>query len=175
MADPKGVLVVPVGFRSDGSIHAFELDSSDRLKVVVDSISNNLTVVQSDPGQLFVTWGATSKGARGEGIAETVSNTALAAGTNSLDLTAVPANAVYVIKAISCRYVGTVATVILRLILTISGVQHHIKSFSPVLSNVMDVLTLDYPLQTGDNVRLQVLNATLNDDAIVSGFYEKLV
>jgi len=33
MADPKGLLVVPVGFRSNGSLHAFEMDNSDRLKI----------------------------------------------------------------------------------------------------------------------------------------------
>jgi hypothetical protein len=54
MAEPKGLLVVPVGFRSDGSIHALELDASDRLKVLVDSITGNVTVVQSDPANLFV-------------------------------------------------------------------------------------------------------------------------
>jgi hypothetical protein len=35
MADPKGYLVVPVGFRADGSIHALELNTSDALKVEV--------------------------------------------------------------------------------------------------------------------------------------------
>jgi hypothetical protein len=35
MPDPQGLLVTPVGFRTDGSIHAFELDASDRLKIAV--------------------------------------------------------------------------------------------------------------------------------------------
>lgn len=54
MADPKGYLVVPVAFRSDGSIHGLELDNSDRLKVLVDSITGNVTVVQTDASQLLV-------------------------------------------------------------------------------------------------------------------------
>ena len=54
MADPKGLLVVPVGFRADGSIHALELDTSDRLKVLVDSVTGVIVVTQSDPENLKV-------------------------------------------------------------------------------------------------------------------------
>lgn len=54
MADPKGFLVVPVAYRADGTIHALELDTSDRLKVLVDSITGSVTVVQTTPANLTV-------------------------------------------------------------------------------------------------------------------------
>jgi hypothetical protein len=48
MADPKGLLVVPVGFRADGTIHALELDNSDRLKVIIDSVPAPLSSLTFD-------------------------------------------------------------------------------------------------------------------------------
>ena len=53
MADPKGFLVVPVGFRADGTIHALELDTSDRLKVLVDAITGSVIVTQTTPANLL--------------------------------------------------------------------------------------------------------------------------
>lgn len=54
MAEPKGLLVVPVGFRTDGSLHALELDNSDRLKVLIDSITGSVIVTQTTPDNLRV-------------------------------------------------------------------------------------------------------------------------
>lgn len=43
MAAPKGFLVVPVGFRNDGTLRALELTDDDKLKVQVSSsVLNNL-------------------------------------------------------------------------------------------------------------------------------------
>ena len=174
MADPKGVLVVPVGFRSDGSIHALELDNSDRLKVLVDSITGTVTVVQTDPTQLAVTWGATKKGARGAGKGDLVSNTALAAGTNTLNLTSVTAAHVWVIKSITMRYSGTVAGVALRSEFVIGGTVYEFQSVQPPVAGVFYGFLCDFPLAAGDNVRMAVTGATLNDDAFLYATYEDL-
>jgi len=152
MADPKGNLVTPVGFRSDGSIHALELDDSDRLKTYSPIFTNS----------------------RGVGKVSITSNTALAAGTNTLSMAVVPASHVYVIKNIAVLYVGTVAGVKLRISFVIGGVTGTIKDFTPVVSTNTEYIPVDFALQPGDNVIMVVSGATLNDDAHLTVLYEDI-
>lgn len=197
MADPKGMLVVPVGFRLDGSIHALELDNSDRLKVFIDPITGVVTVSQSDPAALLTgvhgwdgnTWQKMvvnasshlkndphlSKNGRGAGIGTLTQNLALAAGTNTLNDAVVPANHKYVVRNISAIYTGTVAGVQLNINLVIGGTVINIRSFTGITSGVANQVPIDFPMTAGDNVRLAILGATLNDDGFLYVIYEDLV
>ena len=174
MAEPKGFLVVPVGFRVDGSIHALELDTSDRLKVLVDAITGSVTVVQTDPSQLLVTLGGIKKGARGAGIQQNTSDTNLGAGTSTLALPDVPASHVYGVKSITFRYLGTVAGVTLRPRLNIGGTALEVTSIETPVSGHYYDKTLDFPLAAADNVELIVTGATAGDDVYLYAFYEDL-
>jgi len=89
MAEPKGYLVVPVGFRADGSLHALELNTSDHLKVevtntnlvetphvlldgainldtVAQSVSEGSMIVGIDQGAGVIKWDELPHGATGE-------------------------------------------------------------------------------------------------------------
>lgn len=196
MADPKGLLFVPVAFRSDGSIHALELDNSDRLKVVIDSITAALTVTQTTPSNLTVSnygWDGSAwqkllvdtnfslnvspiirTTGRGIGKGETIANTALAAGTNNLDGSAVPGNKVWIIKSVSVQYNGTVAGVKCRINLILPSGGFTIIDFIPMVSTVRQQFSLDFPMPATSYVQLQITGATLNDDGFLTYVYEEL-
>lgn len=102
------------------------------------------------------------------------SNTSLAAGTNTLNAPAVPANRVWVLNHIAMSYVGTVATVALY-VMIIDG-STTIRLFSQpsgVISDMYYNRQGGFILKAGANLRMVILNATLNDDAFLaaSGYY----
>lgn len=62
MADPKGFLVVPIGFRADGSLHSLELTDSDFLKVAVQSFPVQETDIYGWDGSTWIKLSVDSSG-----------------------------------------------------------------------------------------------------------------
>ena len=152
MANPNGNLVTPVGFRSDGSIHAIELDDNDRVLVNTDvEIAH---------------YGAT--------LISSLVNAALAAGTNTLNLPAVPVGHVHVLKSVSVNYTGVVAGVALRVSLVQGAITGALIDFTPVVSTIIYNVVVNIPLSAGMIVRLRVTGATLNDAAGITAFIEDI-
>ena len=163
MADPKGLLVVPVAFRADGSIHALELDNSDRLKVLVDSITGTVTI---------------------DGVSQYIFrpaqrntffiNGTLPAGTSNQTVLTVPAGETHRYTTVSFVYTGTVAGVTMVLfgydgsnIWTV-GVNN-----TPVSGNWV-VFTCNMILVAGNTILVAVGGATLGDTLIVSAIGERI-
>lgn len=180
MSSPKGKLVTPVGFRSDGSVHALELDNSDRLKVLLDAITAAIQVTQTTPANLTIASHGFVNSAWHKdplrfgysgNILEHVGSTTLAAGTNNFDTTAVPANKVHVITQMSMIYTGTAPTRIAASHSGLGTTRLFFAQLAPVSTGVYDRQGY-WVLTPGDFVRFQVTGATLNDDffGFISGF-----
>lgn len=153
MADPKGYLVVPVAFRTDGSLHALELDNSDRLKVLVDSITGTV-MVDGASGSLF----------RPVPNNTNKLNLSLPAGNSTQTVLTVPANQNWRMTFFSHRYVGTVASVTLISDVVIGADTMPFLSTPIVTSGTIYTIALNVLLPPGAVVQTRVFGATLNDD-----------
>jgi len=105
-------------------------------------------------------------------VSERKISTTLAAGTNSLSTTAVPAGEIHVYTHVSFYYAGTVATVTLTAYLNIGGSNKELAGVSPPVSSVIYDRQGWFVLAPGDTVQVYCFNATLNDDMAlnVAGF-----
>jgi hypothetical protein len=106
-------------------------------------------------------------------VYERVVNTALAAGVNNLDTSAVPAGRIWVVTSIACHYVGTVAGVVILVVIQQGANLLALYNVTAVVSNQYYDRQGQFILAAGDFVRLTVSGATLNDDArlFVNGYY----
>ncbi len=95
------------------------------------------------------------------------SNTALAAGTNNIDGTAVPAGEIWRLDNISVSYIGTVTNVRLYAILLSSAVEYLLYEQQPPVSIQEYDRQGNWILEPGEKIRLKVVGATLNDDAFL--------
>ena len=184
MAEPKGFLVVPLGFNPSGILRALELDESDRLKVLVDSITGivsvsldgqtgTLKVAQQSPSSLATGnhgWisGAWQKspipfGASGF-VEESLVSTTLPAGTSFLSGTACPAGEMWVISNIAIRYTGTVAGVTINARI-VNSVNIDVFGVTPPVSGQYYDRQGHWVIFPGGYVRQLIIGATLNDDA----------
>lgn len=93
-----------------------------------------------------------------------VSSDTLSAGSNTLNYTAVAANTVAVITNITLRYTGTVPTSIAAFAV-IGGTAYRIFTQLSPASNVVYTWQGWVVLAAGDNLRMVIAGATLNDDA----------
>lgn len=175
MADPKGNLVTPVGFRSDGSIHALELDNTDQLKIAATTVSGEVVVDGKTSGGVAT---PLLVDASGHPIIDGASpsllrpipksirfvNLALPAGTSTQTGLTVPANSIYRLTHFAMRYDGTVAGVKLYAIVN-TGVDSIVFAFvTPPVSGSVYPQVVNILLNAGWTVEVLVLGATLNDD-----------
>lgn len=174
MAEPKGLLITPLGFRADGTLHALELDNSDRLKVLIDALTGNLNVNIAASGITVPVAEQSWIYKRGVAVADAVDDVNLAAGANTLNGNVVPVGKKYVLRHMSSRYIGTVAGVMLIHRVDIGGIAYQLWSESPVVSNVFYGRALDIPLAAGERVSLSITGATLNDDGYLRAIYEDI-
>lgn len=174
MADPKGLLVVPVGYRADGSIHALELDNSDRLKVLIDSITGSVTVAQTNPANLQTglngwyggSWQKAPIPFGASGIVSGIySNTNLPAGTSTFNVATVPAGEYWNIKLFNVQAVTATAT-ILRCGATLNGSQVFTVEQRGITTNQIYINNCDIFLFPGDTIDFNIVGATLNDDLV---------
>jgi hypothetical protein len=172
MADPKGLLVVPVGFRSDGSIHALELDNSDRLKVLIDSITGSVTVIQTTPANLTVAnhgWigAAWKKQPVTIGYSaiksEQVTNLNAAAGTNTVDSGTVPAGEIWTINNISVFNNTSNITSIYGYAI-IGGVGVQIIYKAAPLASIATLYQGNLVLSPGDKISIVFFGCVAGDD-----------
>jgi len=138
----------------DGTdFRALLVDSSAHLQA--DVLSVPAVNVQQASGDKF--WGF-------HGIVEEgLSNTALAAGTNVLDGTAVPTGEIWQILCAGFLYLGTVPTGILLMVQGLAGGMSLLHQLLPG-SGYWYSLTINVYLQVGDYMQATVYGATLNDD-----------
>lgn len=146
--------------------------TSTGLMVPVRVDANGLLSIES-LGQVGGAWQKNPLAFGYSGVVKRVaSNVALAAGTNVLDDSAVPAGEIWVITNIATRYVGTVATVVIRVEIY-DGASGYVLYDA---GNLTSSLSVDrqgwWVLPSGYNLRATVFNATLNDDAylLATGF-----
>lgn len=106
------------------------------------------------------------------GVSDTVrgqvNNTTLAAGTNTLQGTAVPAGKIWVVTNISLRYIGTVAGVALFAQIVSGGTTYSLFNQTPPVSAVMYDRQGWWVLEEGDLIQYSITGATLNDDALLN-------
>lgn len=185
MGEPSGVVVVPVGYNPSDRLRALELDASDYLLVSLSALPSPLADLQLDANDhLLVAFQTPAKGLVGDhawisaawqkqpimqGYSDTLrltlSNTALAAGTNSLIVATVPAGEIWVIENISVRYVGTVTGVSIGAYFDEGGTLYVIYLISPPVTNAQYDRQGSWTLKPGDILRLFITGATANDDA----------
>lgn len=163
MADPKGNLVTPVAHRSDGSIHALELDDSDRLKVLVDAITGNVTVVYPE-NSLNNPVGSVMQGG----------DTTLAAGTNLMEIYTVPASQRIQLDVIAYRYVGTITNVIIAFSIIRNSVVSYLDRRTPIINSFVYIAYPQIILEAGDIIRCEAYFATLNDQMIADIFFRRI-
>ena len=153
MAAPKGRLVTPVAFDPSGYPRALNLDASDRLKILVDNVTNAITVTGAADTYLF----PTSRVKKYE-------NLNLPAGNSNQDLLEIPAGETWRIALLSYEYIGTVTSVKLSPYVCVGGVYAFINRCMSVESGAIYQEVLDVILNGGDTMGVRVTGATLNDD-----------
>ncbi len=93
-------------------------------------------------------------------------NTSLSAGTNYLTLTAVPANEVYVVRAASMVYNGTITNVQLRMYHhPVSAKDVYLYDVKPPVSGVYYCVQCDVVMAPGDQLAVLITGATATDTA----------
>lgn len=156
------------GLTSTGRMVPVLVDATGRPLVVLDAITGAAVPVTQGTSPWIVAADGGDKIFSVEApIALDVSNTALAAGSNTLTTTAVPVSKLWIITHISWKYVGTVATVQLVPFLTIGGVAVQVTSNIPPVSNQWYDRQGQFVMGAADTISLQILFATLNDDGFL--------
>lgn len=163
MADPKGLLVVPIGYRADGSLHALELDDSDRLKVLIDSVTGTLIVNGPSPSVLNPT-----------GINTRYENLNLPAGASVQTIFTVPANQTYQLTTFVQRYTGTVAGVSVTARIEDGATILQFFQQSPPVSGVFYTIVCDILLSAGNVLSCGLGGVTLNDDYLALAFCKRI-
>jgi hypothetical protein len=183
MGEPKGFLVLPIGYNPSDDLRSLELDASDNLKVVMGdtSLSAILTELQSKVETSDFVSGALSamnghKGWIGGAwqknplllgysaiISKALSNLSAAAGTNYLSSTAVPAGEIWVITTASMLNATTAFTQA-TIIVSISGNNQYFQSKASPIQNEKVIWNGQAILKEGDTVVGAFDGCTLNDD-----------
>lgn len=140
MPDPKGRLVTPVGFRSDGTIHSLALDGHDNLYVTFPSPS----------------------GVTPLGLGFAVSFT-LAGGTQDVVVATVPTSQTWRMTSYTYVYTGVVANVIMRRSAIIVGTTIFLDRVSGMTSGAGYGGPTDVTLNAGDSIGAHVIGATAGD------------
>jgi len=111
MAEPKGYLVVPVGFNPSGDIRALELDADDAVLMAIKSAAKGLV---GPHGWIDGAWQKNPLllGYSGP-IGDQINENNAAAGFDALLASAVPAGEIWVVTSVSGRDVTTAITKII--------------------------------------------------------------
>ena len=185
MPEPKGFLVVPVGFRADGTLRALELTDSDELKVALATATGSdlLTELQAklETADLELVSKILSNGPHGwisgvwqrnplsfgfSGQVERLwTDTNLSAGANTVDDSAVPAGEIWIITQLSIMYDGTAPDDIQFAIRTVAQQIELFEVKDPVPSIFYDRQGW-WILVQGDKLRLSCSGATAGNDLL---------
>ena len=166
MGDPKGLLVVPIGFGPTDLLRSLELDADDNLKVAFAAAAQGLV---GEHGWISGAW---QKNPLAFGYSERLSgrifDTALVAGTTILQVSVVPAGEIWVLTSVAMLYIGTSPTYIQMFINDTVALELIARQPAPVSDQLYDRQGW-WVLKAGDNVGYAVVGATLNDD--LYGYY----
>jgi hypothetical protein len=101
---------------------------------------------------------------------------ALAAGNNTLDIDAVPADEIWVVTNLAMRYTGTAPTR-MTVTLTIDSIGYSVYRQETVVSNEIYDRQGWWVLAEGDQISMVIIGATLNDAASIwaTGFITSIV
>ena len=161
MAAPKGKLVTPVAFDPSGYPLALEVDADGHLKVVFTSPAKGLV------GSHGYVGGAWQKNPILLGYSDrlliSVSNEALAAGYNVLDIDPVPAGWVWVVTHFAIMYGGTSPDAVDIYICDAATAVFIYRQHSPDSWRLYDRQGW-WVLREEDFIRYYVYGATLNDN-----------
>jgi hypothetical protein len=169
MGEPKGFIVVPIGFGPSDDLRSLELDTDDNLKVAFAAAAQGLVgphgwingAWQKNP----VSFGASAA------LGRSWSTIALPAGNSFVADSAVPAGEIWVITHQTAWVVSATITR-MRFFLNISGVNFETWVQITPGSDVRYDRQGWWVLFPGDFMQLRVESATLNDDAsaVAAGF-----
>jgi hypothetical protein len=99
---------------------------------------------------------------------ESGSNLALAAGANTLDLTAIPAGSLGILTGWTIQYSGTVATVRLSVAIRGGGNNYYVfHMVAGVVTGQRYIGSCFHVMGPGYFIRAEVANATAGDDLVV--------
>lgn len=103
-------------------------------------------------------------------------NNALAAGNNTLDIDAVPADEIWVVTNLAMRYTGTAPTR-MTVTLTIDSIGYSTYRQETVVTQEVYDRQGWWVLAEGDQISMVIIGATLNDTAAVwaTGFTTSIV
>jgi hypothetical protein len=91
-------------------------------------------------------------------------NTALAAGTNTIDLAVISAGEIQEITNMAVNYLGTVAGVTVEVKLRRATINYSIHEWITFVSGVTQSWQGKFILKPSDNIRIIITNATAGDD-----------
>jgi hypothetical protein len=183
VGEPKGFLVVPIGFNPSDDLRSLELDAADNLKVVMGdtSLSALLTELQQklETADLELITQVLSSGPHGwisgawqknpllfgySGFkGQYKENLNLAAGVNTIFSDIVPAGEIWVFSAMSFQYTGIVPTAV-NIQISDGATFHIVYSVLAPVSTALYATQGVYVVPVGGRIAWQALGATLNDD-----------
>ncbi len=164
--DTSGRVIVS-GFVTGSTYTPLLLDASGRVLLAAeDAGAVKRPVLCDDAGRLYIAIKGDDKiFSLDDQYVQVVSNTNLAAGTNTLSSTTVPAGKVYVINNISVRYDGTVAGVALTVYVYKGAGFANVYSINTVTTAQYYDRQVSLPIVAGGFIRLIVTGATAGNDA----------
>lgn len=142
MSEPKGNLFTPVHARTDGQLRTPAISDSDSLMIAHEN------TYLDNPSNVMGSY----------------ANLSLAAGTNNLDMLTFPADAKFMLKAVSFRYTGTITSVIVYLESVRDAVAYPFYYLTGLTSARLYAQTFDILFEPDDILRAEIRSATLNND-----------
>lgn len=193
MTEPKGFLVVPIGFRADGTLRALELTDSDELKIALATAAGSdlLTELQAklETADLELVSKILSSGPHGWvggawqrqpidiGYSASVhrrwGTNDLPAGSSFQDDAAVPAGEIWQITFFTFQYYGTSPTHV-DYIMNSSGSDYYLHTQLSPASDSFYALAAELTMEEDDYLRLRIVGATLNDNIIGVGLGRRI-
>jgi hypothetical protein len=161
MGEPKGFIVVPIGFGPSDDLRSIELDADDNLKVAFPAAAQGLVGPHGWIG------GAWQKNPLPFGYSgfkgQYKENLSLPAGTSNLFSDVVPAGEIWVFSALSFQYTGTVPTAV-NIQISDGTTFYIVYSVLAPVSTALYATQGVYIVPVGGQIAWQVQGATLNND-----------
>jgi hypothetical protein len=161
MGEPKGLLVVPIGFNPSDDLRSLELDASDNLKVAFAAAAQGLV---GPHGWISGAWQKNPLllGYSGDDTQASINLNAVA-GINVLALTAVPAGEIWIIQAIAAKDANNIVGT-LTLQCVANGTPVPLISKAAPAVNEFVCWTGALVIKAGSFVRAVYTGVILNDD-----------
>jgi hypothetical protein len=163
VGEPKGFLVVPIGFNPSDDLRSLELDADDNLKVAFAAAAQGLV---GPHGWISGAWQKNPLlfGYSGQ-VARAITNLNLPAGQSTQSDSAVPAGEIWVLTHLTVNIVSAVMTNV-QVRGTLGGVSTVLfEQLAPVTTKWYDRQG-SWIFASGDVLQVIVFGAALNDDVV---------